>query len=68
MTVPIGCINKIDTEIEGPVDDPDAFVVIGVADAAEHHRPQAIGAHFDAGPTKRAILHGCLPGLPIVPA
>ena len=50
VAVPIGGVDEVDAEIQGLVDDTNAVVVIGVGDAAEHHRAQAIGANLDAGP------------------
>src|SRR5581483_8250551 len=39
------------------MDDPDRFLVIGVAPGAEHHRAETEPAHADAGTTERPVLH-----------
>ena len=50
VAIPIGGVDEVDAEIQGLVNDTNAVVMIGVGDAAEHHRSQAIGTDFDAGP------------------
>ncbi len=57
VAVSIGGVDEVDAEIQGLVDDTEAIVVIGVGDAPEHHRAQAIGAYLDAGPAQRAVFH-----------
>ncbi|GII64234.1 hypothetical protein Skr01_43190 [Sphaerisporangium krabiense] len=42
------------------VGDPDAGAVVGVADLAEHHGVQTVGADLDPGPAGWARLHRCL--------
>jgi hypothetical protein len=56
--IPVGGVDEVDAEVQGFVDDADAFVVVGIGQSAEHHRPQAIRADLDAGFSERAILHG----------
>jgi hypothetical protein len=41
------------------VDDTNTFVVIGVGDAAEHHRSQTIWTDLDPGAAEGAVIHGC---------
>ena len=55
--VDVGGVDEVDPGVERRVDDPDAVVDIGVPPRAEHHRAEAVGAHADAGPTERSILH-----------
>jgi hypothetical protein len=55
--VRIGGVDEIDPVIQGGVDDLDAVLVVGVAVGAEHHRPQAVGAHLDASATQDAVVH-----------
>ena len=40
------------------MDDPDAVVMVGVAGSAEHHGPEAMDTHLDAGAAEDAIAHG----------
>ena len=49
VAISIGGVDEVDPEIQRIVDHTDAVVVIGVSDASEHHRAQAIGADLDAG-------------------
>jgi hypothetical protein len=56
--VHVGGVDEVDPLIEGGVDDPDALVVVGVAEGAEHHGPQAVGAHLDTGTAQGAVAHG----------
>jgi hypothetical protein len=39
------------------MDDADAFVVVGIADRAEHHGPDAVHADLDPGSAESAIAH-----------
>ena len=57
LAVSIGGIDEVDAGIQGLVDDAGAVVVIGVGDAAEHHRAEAVGADLDSGPAQGANLH-----------
>jgi hypothetical protein len=56
--VRVGGVDEVDPLIEGGVDDLDAVVMVGVAVGAEHHGPQAVGAHLDAGPAEGSVVHG----------
>jgi hypothetical protein len=55
--VHVGGVDDVDAPVEGGVDDPRALVVVGIAHGAEHHRPQAVGAHLDAGAAENAVVH-----------
>jgi hypothetical protein len=46
--VDVGRIDEVDAGIQGPVDDPDALVVILVAPVAEHHRAETERGHLGA--------------------
>jgi hypothetical protein len=58
LAVHVGGVHEVDPLAEGGVDDPDAVVMVGVAVSAEHHGPQAVGAHLDAGAAEGAVVHG----------
>jgi 2-dehydropantoate 2-reductase len=51
-------IHEVDALVEGGVDDADRVVVVRVADGAEHHGPEAVDAHFDAGAAEGAVADG----------
>ena len=55
--VHVGGVDEVDAGVEGPVDDPDRIVVIGIAPRSEHHGPETEGADLDAGSTQCAHLH-----------
>src|SRR5581483_1986732 len=50
--VDVGRVDEVDPGVEGPVDDPDRFLVVRVAPGAEHHGPEAHRAHLHAGTTE----------------
>src|SRR2546430_4206526 len=50
-------VDEVDPGVEGPVDDADAIVVVGVPPAAEHHGAQAVCADADAGGAERSVFH-----------
>jgi hypothetical protein len=56
--VHVGGVDEVDARVERSVDDPDRHVVIGLAPRAEHHRPEAQGAHAYSGAGEGAHLHG----------
>ena len=47
--ISVGGVDEVDAGVQGFMDDADAVVVVGIAQSAEHHRAQAIGADFDPG-------------------
>jgi hypothetical protein len=55
--VDVGGIDEVDARVEGPVNDLDAVVGVGVAERAEHHGTQAIGGDLDAGAAQGARAH-----------
>jgi hypothetical protein len=60
LGVDVGGVDEVDPGVQGPVDDPDALVVVGVAPVAEHHRAEAELADRDTGASERAMLRGLL--------
>ena len=52
----VGSVDEVDAGVEGPVDDADGVIVIGVAPGAEHHRAQAQRAHHHAGAAEAAVF------------
>ena len=42
------------------MDDAVAVVVIGIGDAAKHHRAKAVGADLDAGSSQWTVFYGVL--------
>jgi hypothetical protein len=65
--VDVGGVDGGDAVVEGPVDDADARVGVGVAVGAEHHRAQGERAHLDAGPAEgsglqRSLRRSCAVG------
>jgi hypothetical protein len=40
--VHVGGVDEVDPCVQGPVDDPDRLVVVGVSHGPEHHGAQAI--------------------------
>ena len=58
LAVPVGGVDEVDPLVERGADDPGAVVMIGIAIAAEHHGPQAVSAHLDAGAAQDAVAHG----------
>src|SRR5258708_40062429 len=59
--VHVGGVDEVDPCVQGPVDDPDRVVVVGVSHGPKHHGAQAVGADLDSGPAQRAVLHSSLP-------
>src|SRR6267154_3741114 len=60
LAVPVGGVDEVDAEVERPVNDPGALVVIGIGQLSEHHRAKAVGADHYPGPAERAVTHACL--------
>jgi AcrR family transcriptional regulator len=56
--VEVGGVEEVDPGVQRAVDDPDGVVVIGVAERAEHHRPEAQRGDGDAGASERSVVHG----------
>jgi hypothetical protein len=56
--VAVGGVDEVDPGVQRCVDDLDRFVVIGVAERAEHHRAQAHLADRDAGAPQGPVFHG----------
>ena len=56
LAIPVGRVDEIDPRVQGPVDDPDRIVVVGIPTRAEHHRTQTVCADLDASSTQRAVL------------
>jgi hypothetical protein len=48
-------VDEVDPMRKRDVDHANALVMIGVADRAEHHRPQALNADLDPRAAERAI-------------
>src|SRR5690349_12521129 len=53
----VGGIDEVDAPVEGPVDDADGVVVVGIAPRAEHHRSQAERADLHSSATQCPKLH-----------
>src|SRR5262249_53728101 len=62
--VAVGGVDEVDSRVERLVDDPNALIVIGVAERAEHQRAQAELANGDARVSERAVVHLGLLGRP----
>ena len=60
LAVPVGGVDEVDAEVERPVDDPGALVVIGIGQLSEHHRAKTVGADHYPGPAQRTVTHACL--------
>ncbi len=60
LAVSIGGVDEIDADIQRLVNDAGALVMIGVGDAAEHHRAEAVGADLDACAAQGAVMHARL--------
>lgn len=50
-------VEDVDAGVQGSVNDPDRLVMVRIPPGAEHHRPEAVRAHLDTGPTERAPPH-----------
>ena len=48
----------VDAGVEGGVDDPDAVIVVGVAERSEGHGAEAEDADLDAAGAENPHLHG----------
>jgi hypothetical protein len=55
--VDVGRVDEVDPRVERAVDDPDRFLVIGIAPGAEHHRAEAERADLHSGGPQRAVVH-----------
>ena len=50
-------VEEVDAGVQGSMNDPDRLVMVRITPGAEHHRPEAVRAHLDTGPTERAPPH-----------
>ncbi len=57
LRIDVRGVDEVDPRVERRVDDPNRLVVVLLTPGAEHHRPEAEGAHGHAGAAEISLFH-----------